>query len=59
MGNTGLIQGVLQGAKMTLIACSQMDVGRMVVRRTTMLVGVFKGGMAGLDGLLRERQIAA
>lgn len=58
-GNSGLFKRMTQLFKLGLVAMSQVDVGRMVVNRTTILVGVFKGGMAGLDGLLRERDIPA
>lgn len=58
-GNARLIQGVLQRPKVGLVTDGQVDVGRVVVRRTTVSVGVFEGGVAGLNGLLRKRQIAS
>jgi len=42
-----------------LVTNGQVDVGGVVVDRTTESVGVFKGGVAGLHSLLREWEIAA
>lgn len=58
-GDTGLLERVTQLLKPQLVAVCQVDVGRVMVRGTAMLVSVFKGGVASLDRLLRERDVPA
>lgn len=45
--------------ELRFVARRQVDVRGMVVGRATVEIGVFKGGVTGLNGLLREREIAA
>jgi hypothetical protein len=58
-GNPSFPERMTQLFQLGRVAVGQVDVGRMVVRGTTILVGVFKSGMAGLDRLLRKRNVAA
>jgi len=48
-----------QVLKPVLVANRQVDVGGMVVGRATVLIGVFNGGVGCLNGLVRDREIAA
>jgi hypothetical protein len=45
--------------KSGLVSRRQLDVRRMMIVRTTMLVSVLNGGVASLNSLLREWEIAA
>lgn len=50
---------VTQGFKLRFVANRQMDVGGMIVGRATVEIGVFNGGVTGLNSLLREWDVAA
>jgi hypothetical protein len=58
-GNSGFVQRRTQSFKRMLVAGRKIDVARMVVGRATELESVFNGGVAGLNSLLREWEIAA
>ena len=57
--NTGSMEQVLTSLERFFVSNGQVQVGGMVVSRATMGIGVFNGGMAGLNSLLREGEIAA
>jgi hypothetical protein len=57
--NSGFVQRRTQSFKRMLVAGRKIDVARMVVGRATELIGVFNSGVAGLNSLLREWEIAA
>lgn len=54
-----LIQARTKLFKRVRVAAGQGDVGGMVVGRATVLIGVLDGGVAGLNSLLRDGEIAA
>lgn len=53
------MKGITQHFKASLVANGQVDEGGMMVGRATELIGVFNGGVAGLNSLLREWDVAA
>lgn len=58
-GNALLVQDATKLLELVLVSNGQVDVGRVMVVRATMLVGVLNGGMCCLNRLLRERNVAA
>jgi hypothetical protein len=58
-GNPLIVESSAQRFKPMLVSDRQVDVGGMTVGWATKLVGVFNGGMASLNSLLREGEIAA
>lgn len=57
--DSGFVQRRTQSFKRMLVAGRKIDVARVVVGRATELIGVFNSGVAGLNSLLREWEIAA
>lgn len=58
-GDSGCLEARTKQFQVFLVACCQVNVRGMVVGRATVCVGVLHGGMAGLDSLLREWDVAA
>jgi len=58
-GDTCMVETCANTFESVLVSTGQGDVGGMVVGRATVLVGVFNGGVTGLNGLLRDGDIAA
>lgn len=56
--DTGFLKAGTDQLKMRLVAGCQSDVRRVFVGRTTEEIGVFNGGVASLNCLLREWEIA-
>jgi hypothetical protein len=58
-GNSRKVQARTKLLQLTLILDGEVDIGRMVVRRPTELIGVLDAGMGSLNSLLREWEVAA
>ncbi len=58
-GNASIVETCAQLFKRMLVAGRQVDVGRVMVGRATELISVFNGGVASLNSLLRDWDIAA
>jgi hypothetical protein len=58
-GNADVVEARAQVLERVLVSTGQGDVGGVVVGRATMLVGVLNGGVTGLNGPLRDGEIAA
>lgn len=58
-GDSLSIEESAQRFEPMLVSDRQMDVGRVIVGRAAKLVGMFQGSVSSLDGLLRERNVAA
>lgn len=54
-----IVERAAQLFEMVLVSNRQVDVGWMVIARTTVLIGMFNCGMTGLNCLLRDGDIAA
>lgn len=57
--NASGVQQVLAGFESLLVSNRQVEIGGVVVGWATVCVGVLDSSMPGLDGLLREWEIAA
>lgn len=57
--NAGVVQSMAKLLETLLVTNAKVDVAGMSVRWTTVGVSVFKGGVAGLNCLLSEWEIAA
>ncbi len=53
------MQRRLELVKRSDVPTGQMNVGRVMVRRSTIGVSMFKGSVASLNSLLREWEVAA
>jgi hypothetical protein len=58
-GDTLIFKSSAQRFKPMLVSDRQMDVGRVMVVGATELIGVFYGGVACLNSLLREGEIGS
>lgn len=58
-GDAEMVETCAQVLERVLVSAGQGDVGGMVVGRATVLVGVLKGGVAGLNRLVRDWEISA
>jgi hypothetical protein len=57
--DASLIQGGAQLLQLSFVSDREMDVGRVEVRWTTVLIGMFNSCVGSLNGLLREWNVAA
>lgn len=57
--NTCRMKCITQHFEASLVANRQVDITGVVIGGATKLISVFNGGVAGLNRLLREREIAA
>jgi hypothetical protein len=58
-GDASIVETGTQLFKRMLVAGRQVDVGRVMVGGATELIGVFNGGVASLNSLLRDWEISA
>lgn len=57
-GNTFVVETRANTFESVLVSTGQGDVGGVMVGRATVLIGVFNSGVTGLNGLLRDGDIA-
>ena len=58
-GNADVVETRAKVLESVLVSTGQGNVGGVMVSRATVLIGVLKSGVTGLNGLLRDGDIAA